>query len=91
MGTSEGLALGKTVLHYRIVERIGTGGAGIVYKAEDARLSRHVSLKFLNPAAQDDPQAFEPFQREARGGGHRPVFQGRTCTHSKLSDLSDVD
>ena len=54
------------VLHYRIIERIGAGGSGIVYKAEDTRLSRHVVLKFLNPQAQEDPQAFERFQLEAR-------------------------
>jgi eukaryotic-like serine/threonine-protein kinase len=57
---------GKTILHYRIIERIGSGGSGIVYKAEDTRLSRPVALKFLNPDAQADPQAFERFQREAR-------------------------
>src|SRR5579884_4144992 len=58
--------LGKTILHYRIIEKIGSGGSGIVYKAEDTRLRRHVALKFLNPATQDEPQAFERFQLEAR-------------------------
>jgi serine/threonine-protein kinase len=56
---------GQTVLHYRVLAPIGAGGSGIVYKAEDSRLSRYVALKFLKNAAPD-ADAFERFQREAR-------------------------
>jgi serine/threonine-protein kinase len=62
--SSRGSLAGETVLHYRVLAPIGTGGAGIVYKAEDPRLSRFVALKFLRNAT--DPDAFERFQREAR-------------------------
>ena len=53
---------GQTVLHYRILQKIGAGGSGIVYQAEDTRLSRNVALKFLK-GETSDPEAFERFQR----------------------------